>query len=427
MEMKMLDIKVIRENVEAVKQAIANRNKEVDFKQLLKWDDERKFVIGEIERLRLKRNKVSEEVGKLKREGKAPSHEVLEETNESRDLIQEQEKQLLSLENHIKDFLLGLPNIPDASVPIGKDEKENKVIRYIGEPKKHSFKPKYHWEIGEKLGILDFATASKISGSRFAVLKNEGCALERAIISFFLDTHKERGYKEIMTPYLVNRTSMFGTGQLPKFAEEAFKCANDELYLISTSEISVTNIYRDDILDETNLPQKLVSYSACFRRESGTYGRDTKGLIRNHQFNKVELVKFVKPEISDQELELLVLDAGNVLELLGLPYRVSLLSTGDMGFSSSKTYDLEVWLAGDSVYREISSCSNFKDFQARRMNIKVKYKDKKKELLHTLNGSGVAVGRTFAAILEYYQQEDGSVIIPESLRKYTGFDIIKSK
>jgi seryl-tRNA synthetase len=423
----MLDIKVIRENPEAVKRAMSTRNKEIDFTELLKWDDERKFVINENEKLRLKRNKVSEEVGKLKREGKEPPPEVLEEMNEIRDLIQEQEKQLLSLENHIEDFLLGLPNIPDSSVPVGKDERDNKIIRYIGEPKKTSFKPKYHWEVGEELGIIDFATASKISGSRFVVLKNEGCALERAIISFFLDTHKERGYKEIMTPYLVNRESMFGTGQLPKFAEEAFKCANDELYLISTAEISVTNIYRDEILDEDSLPKKLVSYSACFRREAGAYGKDTKGLIRNHQFNKVELVKFVKPENSDEELEALVLDAGHVLELLGLPYRVSLLSSGDTGFSSSKTYDLEVWLAGDGVYREISSCSNFKDFQARRMNIKVKYKDKKKELIHTLNGSGVAVGRTFAAILEYYQQEAGSVVIPEVLRKYTGFDIIKNK
>ncbi|MDR2645001.1 MAG: serine--tRNA ligase [Endomicrobium sp.] len=423
----MLDIKGIRENPEAVKRAMLIRNKEIDFTELLKWDDERKFVINENEKLRLKRNKVSEEIGKLKREGKEPPPEVLEEMNEIRDLIQEREKQLLSLENHIEDFLLGLPNIPDSSVPIGRDERDNKIIRYIGEPKKTSFKPKYHWEVGEKLGIIDFATASKISGSRFVVLKNEGCALERAIISFFLDTHKERGYKEIMTPYLVNKESMFGTGQLPKFAEESFKCANDELYLISTAEIPVTNIYRGEILDEDSLPKKLVSYSACFRREAGAYGKDTKGLIRNHQFNKVELVKFVKPQNSDEELEALVLDAGYVLELLGLPYRVSLLSSGDTGFSSSKTYDLEVWFSGDGVYREISSCSNFKDFQARRMNIKIKYKDKKKELIHTLNGSGVAVGRTFAAILEYYQQEDGSIVIPEVLRKYTGFDIIKSK
>ncbi|MDR1122841.1 MAG: serine--tRNA ligase [Endomicrobium sp.] len=424
----MLDVKVIRENLEAVKRAMLTRNEEIDFMELLMWDDERKFVINKNEKLRLKRNKVSEEIAKLKREGKEPLSEVLEEMNEIRGLIQEHEKQLLSLESHIEDFLLGLPNIPDSSVPIGKDERDNKIIRYVGgDPKKFFFKPKCHWEVGEKLGIIDFMTASKISGSRFVVLKNEGCVLERAIISFFLDTHKKRGYKEIMTPYLVNRESMLGTGQLPKFAEEVFKCVNDELYLISTAEIPVTNIYRNEVLNEDNLPKKFVSYSACFRREAGAYGKDTKGLIRNHQFNKVELVKFVKPENSDAELELLVLDAGHVLELLNIPYRVFLLSSGDMSFSSSKTYDLEIWFAGDSVYREISSCSSFKDFQARRMNIKVKYKDKKKKFIHTLNGSGVAVGRTFAAIIEYYQQEDGSVVIPEALRKYTGFDIIKSK
>ncbi|GHT61117.1 serine--tRNA ligase [Endomicrobiia bacterium] len=422
----MLDIKVIRENVMSVKQAMLNRNKDVNFDQLLKWDKERKYAIGEIENLRLRRNKESEEIGKFKKAGKEPSLDILSEINKLRDIIQEQEKQLLIIENQIEDFLLGLPNIPDEAVPVGKDEKANKVIRVVGKPKKLSFQPKQHWEIGEKLGILDFATASKIAGSRFAVLKNEGCALERAIISFFLDTHKTKGYKEIMTPFLVNQASMRGTGQLPKFAEDAFKCHNDDLYLISTAEIPVTNIYRGNILDESRLPQKLVSYSACFRRESGSYGKDTKGLIRNHQFNKVELVKFVKPETSNEELESLVLDAANVLDLLELPYRVMLLSTGDMGFSSAKTYDIEVWLAGSSMYREISSCSNFKDFQSRRMNIKVEYKDKKRELLHTLNGSGVAVGRTFAAILEYYQQKDGSVVIPEVLRKYTGFSSINS-
>jgi seryl-tRNA synthetase len=421
----MLDIKFIRESVNAVKQAMLSRGKDVDFGKLLKWDEERKYLISEIENLRIRRNKESEKIGRLKREGKEPSRGLLSEINNLRDVIQKQERQLLMIETKIEAFLLELPNIPDESVPVGKSKKYNKFIRVVGEPKKFSFPPKRHWEIGEKLGILDFATASKISGPRFAVLKNDGCALERAIISFFLDTHKTKGYKEIMTPYLVNQVSMRGTGQLPKFADDAFKCADDDLYLIPTAEVPVTNIYRDDILDESLLPQKLVSYSACFRRESGTYGKDTKGLIRNHQFNKVELVKFVEPKMSSEELEALVLDAGNVLELLGLSYRVMLLSTGDMGFSSAKTYDLEVWLAGDGMYREISSCSNFKDFQARRMNIKVKYsKDKKKIFLHTLNGSGIAVGRTFAAILENYQQEDGSVIVPEVLRKYTGFDII---
>ncbi|MDR3071031.1 MAG: serine--tRNA ligase [Endomicrobium sp.] len=423
----MLDVEIIKRNVETIKQAMLNRNKHINFDQFLKWVDERKNAIIEIEKLRCKRNKGSEEIGKLKREGKDTSLSFLSEINELRNLIQKQEKQLLAIENQIEDFVLRLPNTPDESVPIGKDDKDNKIIRLVGEPKKVSFKPKHHWEIGERLDIIDFVTASKISGSRFAVLKNEGCVLERAIISFFLDAHRTKGYKEIMTPYLVNRASMIGTGQFPNLEEESFKCS-DDLYLIPTAEVPVTNIYRNDVLDESLLPQKFVSYSACFRRESGSYGRDIRGLIRNHQFNKVELVKFVKPETSSEELEALVLDAGNVLELLGLAYRVVLLSTGDMGFSSAKTYDLEVWLAGDGVYREISSCSNFKDFQARRMNIKIKYsQDKKKGFLHTLNGSGVAVGRTFAAILENYQEEDGSVIIPEVLRKYTGFDVIKPK
>jgi seryl-tRNA synthetase len=422
----MLDIKVIRENIALAKQAMINRNKDVNFNELLEWDKERKHVISQIENLRTRRNRQSEEIGKLKKEGKESPCDILLEINKLRDVIGQQEKQLLIIENKIKNFLLELPNIPDESVPIGKDEEANKVIRVVGKPKKFPFQPKHHWEIGEKLGILDFATVSKIAGSRFAVLKNEGCALERALISFFLDAHKAKGYKEIMTPYLVNEASMIGTGQLPKFAQDVFKCHSDDLYLISTAEIPVTNIYRDEVLNESTLPQKLVSYSACFRRESGSYGRDTKGLIRNHQFNKVELVKFVRPLTSNEELESLVLDAEHILDLLGLPYRVMLLSTGDTGFASAKTYDIEVWLAGDLMYREISSCSNFKDFQSRRMNIKVEYKDKKKELLHTLNGSGVAVGRAFAAILEYYQQEDGSVIIPDVLRKYTGFDIIKS-
>jgi seryl-tRNA synthetase len=424
---KMLDIKFIRENVKEAKQAMLNRNIDINFDRLLSWDDERKILAAKIEQLRLKRNTESEKIGRYKIEGKEPLSGLLLEINELRNKIQEQEKQLLTIENLINDFLLRTPNIPDKSVPVGRDNRDNKIIRFVGKPKKFSFQPKYHWQIGEQLDILDFTTASKISGPRFTVLKNEGCALERAIITFFLDTHKSKGYKEIMAPYLVNQASMTGTGQLPKFGEEVFKCTNDELYLIPTAEVSVTNIYRDNVLEESVLPKKYVSYSACFRRESGTYGKDTKGLIRNHQFNKVELVKFVEPNASNEELESLVTDAGNVLELLELPYRIMLLSTGDMSFTSSKTYDLEVWLAGDGTYREISSCSNFKDFQARRMNIKVKLKNQKKNFLHTLNASGVAVGRTFAAILENYQREDGSVLIPEALRKYTRFDVIKPK
>jgi len=422
----MLDVKFIRENIEEVRRAVSNRNQDVNLGKLLDLDDERKILLREIERLRFKRNSGSERVGRLKRENKELSEELIAEINGLKDKIQEGGKRLSAVESQIEDFLMSVPNIPDESVPVGKTARDNKIIKFVGEPKKFSFKPRHHWEIGERLGILDFNAASKISGSRFAVLKDEGCVLERAIISFFLDIHRGRGYREIMTPYLVNRASMKGTGQLPNLEEDLFKCADDDLYLIPTAEVPVTNIYRDCVLEESSLPKKYVSYSACFRREAGSYGKDTKGLIRNHQFDKVELVKFVKPENSNDELESLVLDAGNVLELLGLPYRISLLCTGDIGFSSSKTYDLEVWLAGDGMYREISSCSNFKDFQARRMNVKY-LKNKKRELVHTLNGSGVAVGRTFAAVLENYQLEDGSVAVPEALRRYTGFSVIKLK
>ena len=424
----MLDIKLFRENIDIVKEGLKKRGQEINLEELVSWDNDRRRIIKEIEDARLKRNSDSEIVGKLKREGKNPEKELLEELEQLRVRIQEKEKILLNLENQIEDFLMRIPNLPDETTPIGKDERDNVVVRIVGEPNKFTFKPKHHWEIGEKLDILDFERASKISGSRFSLLKNEGCALERAIITFFLDTHKQNGYKEIWAPYLVNRASMKGTGQLPKFEEDLFKCQEDQMYLIPTAEVSVTNIHRDEILEEKQLPIKYASYSACFRREAGSYGKDTKGLIRNHQFNKVELVKFVKPESSAEELETLTNNAEQVLQLLGLPYRVMALCSGDIGFGSSKTYDLEAWMSADNMYREISSCTNFKDFQARRMNIKYKSaQSKKREFVHTLNGSGVAVGRTFAAILEYYQQEDGSIVIPEVLRKYTGFDIIPIK
>lgn len=424
----MLDIKLFRDNLNFVKEGLAKRGFTTDFDNLLNLDEQRRKVILEIDQARLKRNTDSEQIGKLKREGKEPDAQLLQELEQFRTRIQEKERFLLTLENQIEDILLRIPNIPDETTPVGKSDKDNVVVRVVGDIPKFSFKPKHHWEIGTKLGILDFETASKISGSRFAVLKNEGCALERAIISFFLDTHKQKGYQEIMAPYLVNQASMRGTGQLPKFEEELFKCQEDKLYLIPTAEVSVTNIHRDEVLDEKDLTKKYVSYSACFRREAGSYGKDTKGLIRNHQFNKVELVKFSKPENSMAELEALTNDAENVLQLLKIPYRVMALCSGDIGFSSCKTYDLEAWMSGENTYREISSCSNFKDFQARRMNIKFKSAtSKKREYVHTLNGSGVAVGRTFATILENYQQEDGSVIIPEVLRKYTGFDVIKPK
>jgi len=424
----MLDIKLFRENLEYVQNGLKKRGFDTNFETLINLDNDRRKLIVEIEQARLRRNTDSEKIGKLKREGKEPDAALMDELEQFRVRIQENERFLLNIENQIEDILMRIPNIPDESVPMGKDSNDNIVVRTVGDIPKFSFKPKHHWEIGEKLGIIDFETASKVSGSRFALLKNEGCALERAIISFFLETHKQKGYCEIMAPYLVNKASMRGTGQLPKFEEELFKCTEDELYLIPTAEVSVTNIHRDDVIEESDLTKKYVSYSACFRREAGSYGKDTKGLIRNHQFNKVELVKFTKPENSMAELEALTADAENVLQLLNIPYRVMSLCTGDIGFGSSKTYDLEAWMSGEGTYREISSCSNFKDFQSRRMNIKFKSNiSKKRDFVHTLNGSGVAVGRTFATILENCQQEDGSVVIPEVLRKYTGFDVINPK
>jgi seryl-tRNA synthetase len=420
----MLDIKLIRENPDGVKKALAKRGHEFILDEVLNWDGERRKLIGEMDILREKRNKSSEQVGKLKRDGQEPAPELIAEMEGVRNAINEQERGLLALEQKIEEFLLSVPNLPDESVTVGKSEADNKVVRETGVVPAFDFKPRAHWEIGEKLNILDFNTAAKISGARFTMLRGGGCVLERALISFMLDTHRANGYNEVMVPYLVNRASMRGTGQLPKFEEELFKCKDDDFYLIPTAEVPVTNIHRDDMIEEKALPKKYVCYTACFRREAGSYGKDTKGLIRNHQFNKIEIVKFVKPEESMTELESLTKDAASILEKLGLAYRVVELCTGDIGFSSSKTYDLEVWMPSENRYREISSCSNFKDFQARRMNAKVKYADKRKEFLHTLNGSGVAVGRCFAAILENYQQKDGSVIIPEALKPYTQFDRI---
>lgn len=424
----MLDIKLIRENPEAVKAALAKRGQEILLDELLGWDEERRKILAENENLRESRNKASEQVAKLKRSGKELPLDLIAEMDRVRELIRDKERFLVSLEQNIEDFLLRLPNIPDEGIKTGKNCDDNRVISVNGKIPEFDFEPKAHWEIGEKLGILDFETAAKLSGSRFSFLRDAGCVLERALISFMLDIHKKAGYCEVMTPYLVTRQSMQGTGQLPKFEVDLFKCNqdNNDLYLIPTAEVPVTNIHRDEILEEKDMPKKYVSYSACFRRESGSYGKDTKGLIRNHQFNKIELVKFVKPEDSVAELESLVENASEVLRQLGITYRVVELCTGDIGFSAAKTYDLEVWMPGEKRWREISSCSNFKDFQARRMNIKVRYQDKRKEFVHTLNGSGVAVGRTFAAILENYQQKDGSLVIPEVLRQYTRFDKIEA-
>ena len=423
----MLDIKRIRADAEAVKTAMRNRNKPMDDKidEILKIDEERRAISTQTDELKAKQNKVSKLIPQYKKEGKDVT-EIFAEMKEISDKIKADDQKIAELEDRQRSILLEIPNIPHESVPVGKDDSDNIEVRRNGEVREFPFEPKAHWDIGAALGILDPERAAKVTGTRFHFYKGLGARLERAIISFFLDTHTaESGYTEIFPPFMVNRASMTGTGQLPKFEEDAFKLTND-YFLVPTAEVPVTNYHRDEILDGNKLPIKYCAYSACFRAEAGSAGRDTRGLIRQHQFNKVELVKFADPENSYEELEKLTADAEKVLKLLGLPYRVVTLSTGDLGFSSAKTYDIEVWMPSYGRYVEISSCSNFEDFQARRAAIRFKkdVKDKAK-LVHTLNGSGVAVGRTVAAILENYQNEDGSVTVPEVLRKYMGTDIIK--
>lgn len=422
----MLDIKRIRKNPEALVAAMkARRNKGADVSGLLELDEKRRSLIVEVEALKAKRNEDSEKVPQLKKQGLDAS-ELLAEMKLVADKIKELDAELSEIDAQLDDMLMKIPNIPHESVPDGADDRDNAEIRRYGKPTEFSFEPKAHWDIGEALGILDFANAGKITGARFTVYRGLGARLERAIISYFLDCHTLNGYTEILPPYMVNRASMTGTGQLPKFEEDAFKVAGTDYFLIPTAEVPVTNLHRGDILDGNDLPIKYCAYSACFRSEAGSAGRDTRGLIRQHQFNKVELVKFVKPEDSYDELEKLTNDAERVLQGLGLPYRVVCLSTGDLGFSSAKTYDIEVWMPSYGRYVEISSCSNFEDFQARRAQIRFRReKNGKPELVHTLNGSGVAIGRTVAAILENYQQPDGSVIVPDALVPYMHCEVIK--
>jgi seryl-tRNA synthetase len=431
----MLDMKWIRENPEALKTMLANRRSKFDVSPVLELDVQRRKLLSELEVLQAQRNKSADQIGKLKAQ-KQDATAALKEVDGFKGKIKDLEARLAEFEPKLNDLLLSIPNSPDASVPVGTTAADNKVLREVGKVVPPAFAAKSHLDIGEALGILDFKAGAKLSGSGFPVLRGQGAALERALINFMLGVHtQEHGYTEIFAPYLVTPQSMQGTGQLPKFEEELFRVERDNLYLIPTAEVSVTNMHREDVLDEKELPKKYVCYSACFRREAGSYGQDTKGLIRNHQFNKVELVQFVKPEESLEALELLTASAEKILYKLRIPYRVVALCTGDMGFSSAKTYDLEVWMPGEPSedgkgrgrWREISSCSTFSDFQARRMNIKFKRADGKKELVHTLNGSGVAIGRTFAAILENFQQADGSVIIPEALRPFTGFDHLKPR
>ncbi|MGI6614562.1 MAG: serine--tRNA ligase [Dethiobacteria bacterium] len=417
----MLDLKFVRENPQIVKEAIALKSEPADLDRLLELDRERRRLLQKTEELKQLRNRVSREIG---RAGTDPAavQQKKEEMRRVSTRIKEFDDGLRRFDEEMEEIALRLPNIPDPAVPPGKDEADNKEIRAWGTPPEFSFTPQPHWDLGEALGILDFPRAGKIAGSRFALYCGDGARLERALINFMLDLHTgEHGYREIFPPFLVNSGSMTGTGQLPKFAEDAFKIEGADYYLIPTAEVPVTNLHRDEILDAAQLPLRYVAYSACFRSEAGAHGRDTRGLIRQHQFNKVELVKFVAPEESSQELESLTADAEKVLQLLGLPYRVMLMCSGDLGFAAAKKYDLEVWLPSAGTYREISSCSNFTDFQARRAGIRYRpAPGQKAQFLHTLNGSGVAIGRTVAAILENYQQEDGSVILPEVLRPYFG-------
>ena len=423
----MLDMKFVRENPDLVVAAVQKRNGNLDLTEFLELDKKRREITVQVETLKSERNTASQEIGKLKKAGQDAT-EQMAAVRALGDKIAEDDKELKAIEVRLKEILLTIPNIPADDVPVGADDSANPVVRTWGEPTKFEFEPKAHWDIGEGLNIIDFERGVKVSGARYVFYRGLGARLERAVISFFLDLHTEKhGYTEMFPPFIVNGASMQGTGQLPKFADDMFKLENGDMYLIPTAEVPVTNYHRDEILTAAELPIRYTAYSGCFRAEAGAAGRDTRGLIRMHQFNKVELVKFTKPEESWDELERLTLDAEEVLQLLGLPYRVVRLCTGDLGFSSATTYDLEVWLPAANCYREISSCSNFLDFQARRANIRFRRDAKAKpEFVHTLNGSGVAVGRTVAAILENYQQADGSVIVPEVLRKYMGCDIIKA-
>ena len=425
----MLDIKLLREDFEYVEKAMAGRNEEFDLSQFKVLDDNRRALLGQVESLKAEQNKVSKMIPQMKKEGKDTS-DVMAEMKELSAKIKEMDSQVSEAQKALDDYMLTLPNIPNPQVPAGKSDEDNVEIRRFSEPTEFAFEPKAHWDIGNDLGILDPETAAKISGSRFTVYRGDGAKLERAIMNFFLDIHtEEHGYTEVFPPFMVSRESMTGTGQLPKFEEDAYKVYGDgkEYFLVPTAEVPVTNMYRDQILDGNQLPIKHCAYTACFRAEAGSAGRDTRGLIRQHQFNKVELVKFTKPEDSYEELEKLTRDAEDVLQRLKLPYRVVRICLGDLGFTAALKYDIEVWMPSYGRYVEISSCSNFESFQARRANIKYKNNPKDKaEFIHTLNGSGVAIGRTTAAILENYQQEDGSVVIPEVLRKYMGKDVIKA-
>jgi len=422
----MLDIELLRKNPEFVKERLRLRRE--DYTRLvddtLKLDEERRSILRYLEALRAERNALSKEIGKRKAKGEQTA-DLEGKVKEIREKIESLEDELSRVEEQLKSVMLFIPNIPHQSVPVGKDETENVEVRSWGVPRDFDFEPKAHYEIGEAFGILDFERGASLSGSRFTVMWGWGARLERALINFMLDFNTSRGYKEVWVPHLVKPEILEGTGQLPKFEEDLYFCERDGLYLIPTAEVPLTNLFRETILEEKDLPICLTAYTPCYRREAGAYGKDIRGIIRQHQFDKVELVKIVHPDTSNQELEKLTADAEEILKLLGLPYRVVALCTGDLGFASAKTYDIEVWFPSQGKYREISSCSNCTDFQARRMNTRFKDSEGKKRFVHTLNGSGLAVGRTLASILENYQQKDGSVVVPEVLRDYLKADVIK--
>jgi seryl-tRNA synthetase len=428
----MLDLAFVREHLDKVEAMLRARGKNPEeiLKGFHEIDQARKAAITKVETLKSERNKITEEIARRKK-NKEDANELIEQTKQMREQIPALEKQAEEAEGRLREIMVGIPNMPNAEVPVGRDEEANKEIKRWGEAPKFDFEPKPHWEVGEQLGVIDLERAAKITGARFALYWDLGARLERALMNFMLDLHTgEHGYTEVLPPFLVNSESMYGTGQLPKFEADLFRVPQGErnLWLVPTAEVPVTNIFRDETLDATQLPISLTAYTPCFRSEAGSYGKDVRGIIRQHQFQKVELVKFTRPEESYAEHEKLTRHAEEVLERLGLHYRRMLLSTGDMGPSSAKTYDLEVWLPGQKLFREISSCSNFESYQARRANIRYRPEAKgKSELVHTLNGSGLAIGRTWVAIVENYQQADGSVVIPEALRKYVGTDRIVAR
>ena len=412
-----------RANLDAIAERLSTRGVTLPLEEYRELDKSRRAAITESEQLRAEQNNLSKEIGKLRKEG-ANTDEIQLRSRQMGDRATELAKQVEEVDKRFRDLLAGVPNVPQESVPVGRSADDNVVVRTSGEPRQMDFEPQAHWDLGPALGILDFDRAAKITGARFALYMGLGAKLERALINFMLDTHSnEHGYTEVLPPFVVNSDSLYGTGQLPKFAEDLFKLEKTDYWLIPTAEVPVTNIYRNETLDAEKLPIRFCAYTPCFRSEAGSYGRDVRGIIRQHQFQKVELVKFSRPEQSYEELDKLTADAEDILRRLGLPFRTMLLCTGDMGFSSAKTYDIEVWLPGQNGYKEISSCSNFEAFQARRANIRYKA-GKKAELLHTLNGSGLAVGRTWVAVVENYQQKDGSVIIPEALRPYLNAEVI---